>query len=172
MIDSFSEVVGRLVSWLTFIMVLLVTADVVMRYAFQASFVALYELEWHLFALVFLLGGAYTLKHNAHVRVDVIYQRLGKKGRAWINLIGSLIFLFPGCYLIVSTSIPFVHASFSLHEMSPDPGGLPGRYLLKAAIPAAFVLMAIQGVSLFIHSLLDIAGVEQEVHGREASEEG
>ena len=161
-IDSISQCIGRAVSWLVFLLVFLVTADVIMRYLFHMSFVALQELEWHLFALIFLLGGAYTLRHNGHVRVDVIYQRLGKKGRAWINLIGSVLLLFPGCYLVISTSIPFVHSSFIMHEMSPDPGGLPGRYILKAAIPVAFALMALQGISLLIHSLLDIAGVEHD----------
>ena len=169
-IDQFSEITGKGVSWLAFLMVILVTADVVMRYLFHVSFVALQELEWHLFALIFLLGGAYTLKHNAHVRVDLFYQRLGKKGRAWINLAGCLIFLFPGCYLVVTTSIPFVHASFSLHEMSPDPGGLPARYVLKMAIPAAFIMMALQGVSMLIHSLLEIAGVDQSESDSEHQE--
>ncbi len=162
LIDSFSEVTGKAVSWLTLVMVVLVTVDVLLRYMFHISFVAVQELEWHLFALVFLLGGGYTLRHNAHVRVDVIYQRLGRKARAWINIIGTIIFLFPGCFLMISTSIPFVQSSIALHEMSPDPGGLPGRYLIKMAIPLAFIFMAVQGLSLIIHSIMDIAGFKHD----------
>ncbi len=159
LIDRFSDITGRIISWFTLFMVLLVTVDVVLRYLFHISFIAVQELEWHLFALIFLLGGGYTLRHNAHVRVDVIYQRLGKKVRAWINIIGCLFLLFPGCFLMISTSIPFVNASIALHEMSPDPGGLPCRYLIKLAIPAAFIFMAAQGFSLLIHSLMDIMDV-------------
>ena len=162
LIDSFSEITGKAVSWLTLLMVVLVSLDVLLRYLLHISFVAVQEMEWHLFALVFLLGGGYTLRHNAHVRVDVIYQRLGRKARAWINIIGTLLFLFPGCFLIISTSIPFVQSSIALHEMSPDPGGLPGRYLIKMAIPLAFIFMAAQGISLIIHSIMDIAGIKPD----------
>jgi len=164
LIDSFSDMTGKAVSWLTLFMVILVTVDVILRYLFRVSFVAVQELEWHMFALIFLLGGGYTLRHNAHVRVDVIYQRLGRKARAWINIIGSLIFLFPGCYLMIRTSIPFVESSVSLHEMSSDPGGLPYRYLLKMAIPLAFIFMALQGLSLLIHSIMEIGGMEEKEH--------
>jgi TRAP-type mannitol/chloroaromatic compound transport system permease small subunit len=162
LIDRFSDLTGRMVSWLTLFMVILVTVDVVLRYLFNISFVAVQELEWHIFALVFLLGGGYTLRHNAHVRVDVIYQRLGRKARAWINILGCLFFLFPGCFLMIQTSIPFMESSIALHEMSPDPGGLPYRYLLKAAIPLAFMFMALQGISLLIHSIMDVAGIAPE----------
>ncbi len=162
LIDSFSEITGKAVSWLTFLMMILVSVDVILRYLFHISFIAAQEMEWHLFALIFLLGGGYTLRHNAHVRVDVVYQRLGKKARAWINIIGCLIFLFPGCYLIIRTSIPFVQSSLALHETSPDPGGLPCRYLLKMAIPAGFAFMALQGVSLLIHSIMEVAGIDDQ----------
>ncbi len=162
LIDSLSEITGKAVSWLTFLMVILVSVDVILRYLFHISFIAAQEMEWHLFALIFLLGGGYTLRHNAHVRVDVVYQRLGKKAKAWINIIGCLFFLFPGCYLMIRTSIPFVHSSFALHETSPDPGGLPCRYLLKMAIPVGFGLIALQGVSLLIHSIMEVAGIHDQ----------
>ncbi len=158
-IDTLNEITGRAVSWLTLLMVVLVTADVLLRYLFHVSFVAVQELEWHLFAVVFLLGGGYTLKHNGHVRVDVVYQRLGRRTRAWINILGCVFLLFPGCYLMIKTSIPFVESSFSLNETSPDPGGLPARWLLKLMIPAAFMLMGLQGVALFVQSIMEAAGL-------------
>lgn len=164
-IDSFSELTGRAVSWLTLVMVVLVTLDVAMRYLFSMSFVAVQELEWHLFAVIFLLGGGYTLRHNGHVRVDLLYQRLGPRARAWINIVGCLFFLFPGCFLMISTSIPFVTSSMALHEMSPDPGGLCCRYLLKLMIPVAFAFMGLQGVSLFLHSIIEVSDRSEEGRG-------
>ena len=159
-IDSVNEFIGKSVSWLSFLLVLLVTIDVVMRYGFNISFVSLEEMEWHLYALIFLLGAGYTLRHNGHVRVDVIYQRLPKRIRAFINVIGVLFFLFPGCYLVIKTSIPFVHSSWLMHEGSADPGGLPGRYILKAVVPIAFVLLAIQGFSMLLKNICIFLGLD------------
>lgn len=165
LIDNINEWVGRAVSWVTTGLVAVVFIDVVMRYMFNTSFVFTQELEWHLFGFIFLFGAGYTLRHDGHVRVDIIYQRLSTKSRAWINLLGCIFFLFPGCLLIIFTSIPFVEASFSVLEGSPDPGGIPARFIIKSCIPAGFVLFLMQGISLFVHSLLSLAGrdPEQEV---------
>ncbi len=159
-IDSVNEFIGKSVSWLSFLLVLLVTIDVVMRYGFNISFVSLEEMEWHLYALIFLLGAGYTLRHNGHVRVDVIYQRLPKRVRAFINVMGVLFFLFPGCYLVIKTSIPFVHSSWLMHEGSADPGGLPARYILKAVVPIAFALLAIQGFSMLLKNICIFLGLD------------
>ncbi len=157
-IDWVNEWVGRFVSWVTFVVVLVVFVDVVMRYVFKTSFVFTQEMEWHLFAFIFLMGAGYTLLKDGHVRVDIIYQKLGPKGQAWVNLIGVLFFLLPGCIMIWVTSLKFVYNSWAIMEGSPDPGGIPYRYLLKACIPAGFTLIIIQGVSLGIKSLLTIMG--------------
>ncbi len=157
-IDQFSEITGRLVSWLTLFLVIFVTLNVTLRYAFNISFVFMEQLQWHLYALIFLLGASYTLRYNGHVRVDVIYQRLGKRMRAFINVLGCVFFLFPGCYLVIKTSIPFVESSWAMREGSADPGGLPARYLLKAVIPLAFTLLAVQGVSMFLKNLFLLIG--------------
>jgi len=157
-IDTLNAWVGAAVSWVTLIVVVVVFSDVVMRYAFNISFVFTQELEWHLFAVIFLIGAGYTLLKDGHVRVDIIYQRFGPKGRAWINFFGVLFFLFPGCYLVISTSLNFVQMSYAILEGSPDPGGIPYRFILKACIPAGFVLMALQGLSLGIKSLMTILG--------------
>lgn len=155
-IDILNETIGRAASWLVLAMVLLICYDVTMRYSFHQGSVALQELEWHLFALIFLLGSAYTLKHNNHVRVDILYQSqyLSNKHRAMINILGILLFLIPFCVLILITTWPFVENAYYYLEGSPDPGGLPYRYLLKGSILVAFTLLILQGVAELLRNYL------------------
>lgn len=154
-IDAMNEWVGRGCAWLVLALVLLVSYDVTMRYLFQAGSVALQELEWHMFALIFLLGAAYTLKHDDHVRVDVFYQAdwMTPKRKAWVNLFGCLLFLLPFSLLIIVSAWPFVAQSYGWGESSPDPGGLPYRWLLKAVIPLAFILLLLQGLVVIVNSV-------------------
>ena len=148
-ISLVSEWTGKLVAWLVFLMTLLVGYDVTMRYLFQSGSVALQELEWHLFSLIFLLGAAYTLKHDEHVRLDLFYQSrfMNDYRRAWINLFGSLFLLIPFSILITWSVWPFIQQAYVYSEGSPDPGGLPYRWILKAAIPLGFSLLVLQGIS-------------------------
>lgn len=157
-IDTLNEWVGRGVAWVTFLVVLVVFTDVVMRYAFKTSFVFVQELEWHLFAFIFLMGAGYTLAKDGHVRVDIIYQRLSPKAKAWVNLFGVIFFLLPGCYMIIATSYKFVYTSWAMGEGSPDPGGIPYRFIIKSTIPIGFVLVTLQGLSLSLRSLMVILG--------------
>ena len=159
-IDALNAWVGRLVAWVALGLVLVVFTNVVMRYLFKTSFVFAQELEWHLFAFIFLVGAGYTLLQDGHVRVDIIYQRLGPKGQAWINLVGVILLLIPGCLLVLLTSWNFVWKSWLILEGSADPGGIPLRFIIKGCIPIGFVLLLLQGISLGIHSLLQIAGLE------------
>ena len=154
-IEAVREWTGRATAWLVLGMVMLISYDVAMRYVFHAGSVALQELEWHLFALVFLLGAAYTLKHDEHVRVDVLYQSywMTPRRRALVNLIGTVLFLIPFCVLVIVSSWPFVHDSFLHAEGSPDPGGLSHRWLLKAAIPVSFGLLLLQGLANALRAL-------------------
>ena len=130
-IDTLNTWVGNCVAWSTAVVVVVVFVDVVMRYAFKTSFVFTQELEWHLFAFIFLMGAGYTLLKDGHVRVDIFYQRCSPKTQAWINLIGVIFFLIPGCYMIIATSLKFVYNAWLVMEGSPDPGGIPYRYLLN-----------------------------------------
>jgi len=163
-IETINEWTGRGASWLVVGMMALIGYDVAMRYLFKSGSVALQELEWHLFALIFLLGAAYTLKHDDHVRIDIFYRSrwVNARWRAWIDLFGSLFLLLPFCLLVIFSSWPFVHDAYVFGEGSPDPGGLPYRFLLKAAIPVGFSLLLIQGLACGLRNLLVLQGYSPE----------
>ena len=156
-IDHFNERIGTATYWLTLVMVGVGAWNVFGRYVGRAigqnlSSNALLEIQWYLFDLIFLLGAAYTLKHNNHVRVDVIQSRLNPKQKAWIDLIGSLLFLIPFCLMILFYSSGAVVNSWKLLETSPDPGGLV-RYPIKTMILVSFGLLILQGISEAIKNL-------------------
>lgn len=162
-IDYICDKIGYLTAWFTTIIVVVVCYDVFSRYLLYKSSVAVQEIEWHLFAIIFLVGAAFTLKHDKHVRVDIIYIKLSEKKRAWVNLIGCIIFLIPFSLLVIWTSKNFVINSFMIKETSPDPGGLPARYILKACIPLGFFLVLLQAISLAFKSLLIVLGKTLEI---------
>ena len=137
---------GKISSWFSLALVLLISTDVLLRYVFNFSTASLYEMEWHLFAIIFLLASPYTLQKNKHVRVDVFYNNFSKRKKNIIDLIGNIIFLIPFSFIIFYTSLPFVEDSYSILESSPDPGGLPYRFIIKSIIPIAFFLLMIQGI--------------------------
>jgi len=159
-LEQFSECTGKLVSWLVLVMVLLVSYDVAMRYFFQSGSVALQEMEWHLFSLIFLIGASYTLKHDDHVRLDLFYKSkfMDDRRRAWVDLFGSIFLLIPFCILIISTAWPFVAQSYIHLEGSPDPGGLPYRWILKASIPLGFTFLLLQGIADIVKNLSTVLG--------------
>jgi len=125
----------------------------VLRYLFNFGSVANAEMEWHLFGAIILLGLGYAYQQDRHVRVDVFYQRFSERQKEWVNLVGTLIFLLPFCVVATYKSIPFVASSFEIRETSPDPGGLPSRYVIKSAIPLGFALLGLQGISKIMKSL-------------------
>ena len=164
-IDALNEAIGNGVIWLSSLLVVVVCYDVITRYFLRESTVAIQELEWHIFAIMFLLAAAYTLKHDRHVRVDVFYARFSEKRKALIDLVGGVIFLVPFSLLGIFSSYRFVSISFKIAEKSPDPGGLPARWLLKTAIPVGFFLLLLQAITLIIRSLEKImanTGVDSE----------
>lgn len=149
--DGLTRALGRFVSWFVLIMVLIGAYNALVRYLGRFTGTNLssnlyLELQWYLFSLIFLLGAGYALKENAHVRVDVLYGRLGRRARAWIDTVGSLVMLLPFCVFMLWVSWPSVHNSWSIREVSPDPGGLP-RYPLKAVILVCFVLLLAQALA-------------------------
>lgn len=148
MIGRFIEWTGRTLAWAVLAMVVLMLVVVVARHGFDAGWIALQESVTWLHGLVVMLGLAYTLQHDAHVRVDVLYRHAAPRTRAWVDLIGCVFLLLPLCGFIVWSSWPYVLDSWRLGEASREAGGLPGLYLLKTAIPAAAALLALRGILL------------------------
>lgn len=160
-INKINDFIGKIAGWLTSAMVLLICFDVVAKYFapkldIHYSNTAVFEMQWHLFALVFLLGSAYTLRHDRHVRVDLFYSKMSPKRQAWINFIGVLFFLLPFCIIVIETSMTYVRNSYLMMEKSPDPGGLPFRFAIKGMIIVGFFLLALQGLAMLFKSLLTI----------------
>ncbi|MEQ9466096.1 MAG: TRAP transporter small permease subunit [Ekhidna sp.] len=163
-IDQAISLIGRATSWLTVLLVLVIVIDVFLRYVFNATSAASFELEWHLFAVIFLLGAAWTLQEDKHVRVDVFYHSFSESKKAWVNLIGTLLLLLPFCAVGFWESLSFVESSYSLGETSPQPGGLPARWIIKSTIPVGFFLLGLQGISLILKAINIIRnGRRQEV---------
>lgn len=152
-ITTLNRRIGHATAWLAVILILVIIVDVSLRYAFNITSVATGELEWHLFAALFLLSSAWTLSEDKHVRVDVFYNRYSDRTKAIVNLLGTLFFLLPFCVIAISESIPFVTNSFGLRETSPDPGGLPARYIIKSMIPIGFTFLGLQAISEMLKSI-------------------
>ncbi len=153
-IGQLNEWVGRTASWLTAVLVILVCGDVVIRYLLKATAAWIMELEWHLFALVFILGAAYTFKHDKHVRVDLFYDNFNERDKALVNFIGGIVLLIPWCVLLLIFSWGFAWESFRVQETSPNPGGLPALYLIKFSISLGILLLLLQAIASVAESFL------------------
>ena len=160
-INSFSDLLGKVAAVLFVIMLFNVFIDVIMRYMFNDVSIGMQELEWHLYASVFLLGVPYTLRAGGHVRVDLIYERLSVRTRALIDMFGTLLLLLPFAGLVAWYGVDFARESFELGETSGDPGGLPYRWIIKSMIPFAFFAIFISGLGLFLKSLNILLGNRQ-----------
>jgi len=153
-LDAVSIKVGHATSWLTLLMVLVTFVIVVMRYVFGTGLIWLQESVTWMHAVVFMLGAAYTLQQEQHVRVDIFYRKMTDKQRACVNLLGVLVFIFPLCGFFVYTSIDYVAGAWSVREVSRNSGGLPYPFvpLLKSALLIMPVALALQGLSLLLRS--------------------
>lgn len=175
-IDSTNELIGRTLYWLSLIMVLIGVYNATVRYL--GSFIgrnlssnAYLEAQWYLFGLLFLLGASYGLRHNVHVRVDILHARWSEKTRAWIEALGTLFFLLPFCLIVLWLSLDWVGLSVQVRETSPNPGGLL-RYPIKIVIPVAFLLLFLQGLSQLIKAAAVISGHRRLVHDDNTQYEG
>ncbi len=157
-----SELTGRFVSWLALMMVIVTVAVVILRYGFSVGSVGMQESITYLHAAVFLIGAAYTLKRDAHVRVDIFYRNFSARGKAWVNALGSLVFLLPLCGFILFISWDFVAASWRIREASGNADGLPLVFLLKTMIPVMAITLAAQGLAEALKSLATLMVGEED----------
>ena len=157
-LDRFSSMTGKITAWLTLAMVIITVVVVIMRYVFDAGMIWLQESVIWMHAAVFMLGAAYTLLHEEHVRVDIFYRKMSTRRRAWTDLLGVIFFLLPLCGFLAYVSIDFAAASWSMQESSREPGGMPYPFIpiLKSIVVAMPVAVALQGMSLLLRSLAHI----------------
>jgi TRAP-type mannitol/chloroaromatic compound transport system permease small subunit len=169
-INRLSGISGWLAGWLCVLMILVVFIDVVARYAFASGTIAMQEMEWHLFAAMFLLGASYTMREDANVRVDVFYGRMNPRTKAAVDILGTVLFVIPMCTLILYSSYDFVSYSYQIQEVSVDPGGLPYRFAFKALLPIGYTLVLLQSLSVISRNARLLCGNERENNtGREGS---
>jgi TRAP-type mannitol/chloroaromatic compound transport system permease small subunit len=157
LIDALNERTGHAVYWLILAAVLVSAGNAIVRYLFDMSSNGWLELQWYLFSAVFLLAAGYTLRHNEHVRIDLIFTRLPARKRAWIDLFGGVFFLLPIAVVIMALSWPVFMESYLRHEVSADAGGLL-RWPAKLLIPLGFLLLSLQGVSEIIKRIAFLRG--------------
>lgn len=156
-IDALNERVGRVALWLVLACVLVSAGNAVARYGLNFSSNALLEIQWYLYATVYLCAAGYTLKHDAHVRIDLVSGRLTRRARAWIDIFGALFMLLPACAILLWYGWSAFLESYRIGEMSGDAGGLP-RWPIKFVVPLAFLLLILQGVSETIKRVAFLRG--------------
>lgn len=157
-IENVVERIGRGVAWLTLALVLVTVCVVVLRYAFNQGSIRLQESILYLHSIIFLLGAAFTLKRDGHVRVDIFYRGMSERRRALVDAAGVLVLLLPTCLFILIVSLPYVISSWQLLEGSREPGGLPAVFLLKTLIPLAMVLLVLQGLAMLMRAVNRLRG--------------
>ena len=157
-LDCFSEWTGRSIAWLTLLMVLVTFVVVVMRYVFNIGNIQLQESVIYMHSFVFLLGAGYTLKHDGHVRVDIFYRPMGERGKAVINILGTLLLLLPVSLFILWISWEYVMFSWDTLEGSQEAGGIEALYILKTSLIVMPLLMILQGIAELLRNFLVLGG--------------
>jgi TRAP-type mannitol/chloroaromatic compound transport system permease small subunit len=160
-IDSMNEWIGRIVAWLTLGTVLVCFTVVVLRYAFSTGYIWMQEMYVWQHAIVFMVGAGYTFLHGGHVRVDIFYAKSSERTRAWVDIFGTLVFLFPWLVVLVITSVPYIGSAWAIREASREAGGLPGFFLLKSMIWVFAVVVGLQGLSLIARRILFLSGRQE-----------
>lgn len=159
-LDLIIRAIGRGVSWLVFAAVMVTFSVVVMRYGFEFGRIWVQESYLWMHAVIFMLGAAWTLQDEGHVRVDILYRKFSDRGRCWVDLLGVAFLLIPTCVLIFWISAPYAMKSWHLLEGSRETGGIPAVFLLKTVIPLMAVFMLLQGLSMLIHNIARLRGLE------------
>lgn len=165
LIDWLNERVGKAAFWLVLLMTIFSAGNATVRFIFNYSSNGLLEIQWYLFAAVFILCSPYTLQKNEHVRIDVLAGKLSPKGQAVIDIIGTLFFLLPMVIVVLWLSLPLVAESYKINEMSSNAGGLI-RWPVKALLPIGFTLLALQGISELIKRIAFLAGLIEDPNNK------
>ena len=156
-IDWVNDRLGRIANWLVLLACLISAGNAMSRYAFDLSSNAWLEIQWYLFAAIVMLGASHTLRMNEHVRVDIVYTHLSERGKEWLDLIGTAVFLVPSMLTIAWYSVPFFLQSWNVQEISGNAGGLL-RWPVKILVPLGFTLVALQGISEIIKRAAALTG--------------
>ena len=167
LIDRINERIGKGAFWLVLLMTIISAGNAVVRFTFNYSSNGLLEIQWYLFAAIFLICSSYTLQKNEHVRIDVLSGKLSPKGLAVIDIIGTLFFLLPMVILVLWLSLPLVAESFRINEMSANAGGLL-RWPVKALLPIGFTLLALQGLSELIKRIAFLMGLIDDPNAKDS----
>lgn len=163
LIDALNEYVGRGIAWCTVVMVVIQFWVVIMRYVFALGSIPVQESIWYLHGVVFMMGAGYTLLHDGHVRIDIIYREASPRKKALVNLFGVVCFLLPVMGVTWYLAFPYVMNSWAVMEGSTEAGGLPLIFALKTVILIMVALFALQGVSLALKSVLVLTGRAHEL---------
>lgn len=162
LIDKFTTVVGRTIAWLTLAMVMLTFLIVVLRYGFNLGWIAMQESVLYLHGIVFMLGAAYTLQQDGHVRVDIFYQKFSEKKQALVNFLGGIFLLLPVCIFIFWISLDYVLTSWQIMERSPEAGGLPLVFISKSLILVFTICLLLQGIAEILRNLMKMIDKEND----------
>ena len=146
-VDSLITRIGNAVSWIWMVLLCVIVINVFMRYALGEGRIEFEEIQWHLYSIGFMVGLGYAVVHDAHIRVDIVHERLSPVTRAWIDLYGITLFVLPFVVLMLVCAVPFITDSFITSETSPSPGGLPYRWLIKSMLFIGFALLGLAAVS-------------------------
>ena len=152
-IDAFIDLVGRATSWITFLVALVMGANVLLRYGFSLGWIWAQELEWHLFVPICLFGMSYAMRHSEHVRVDILYANFSARTKHAIDVVAALLMML-FCLAVIWLSLGYVAQSWSIGEGTPNPGGIDYRYIIKAMIPLGFALLFLQSLAQTLRAML------------------
>lgn len=157
LVDALNEKIGNVCNWLVLLACVVSAGNAMVRYAYDTSSNAWLEIQWYMFAVIVMFGASYTMRRNEHVRVDILYMNLSRRGQLWIDILGTLVFLLPTCTILAWLSWPFFMQSFNVYEHSSNAGGLL-RWPIKLVLPVGFALVALQGLSELIKRVAFLNG--------------
>lgn len=161
-INKVIDIIGNVNAVIMVIMMINVCYDVIMRYFFSNSTIAFQELEWHLFGFIILMGMAYTLKEDAHVRVDILYEQFSPKTKAIINIVGSTLFIIPFSMLIVYGGYLYANEAYMIGEISENPGGLGSRWIVKSFIAISFIILILSTIAFILKNINIFLNIEKD----------